>query len=440
MKKKALSLLLVGAMAATLFAGCGSSSSDSNSSSGGSSSSTESSSSSSTSSDDSSSSSSSVDWDSIDVGSGDITIWAADNIADLTQTEADQFMADKGYDYTVTVEPVGEGDAASNVITDVEGAADIYGFAQDQLTRLVAAGAIQPLDDTFGAWVKDNNIDAAVDGVTVGDTLYAFPMSADNTWFMYYDKSVITDPTSLEQIVADCEAAGKNLYFNYDGWYAESFFFATGCTIEYTADDEGNYIDATIVIASDAGQVALQEMLDLSSSTSFQRSADAGSAVDYAVIMDGVWDENTISATLGDNMAATVLPSFVGSDGNTYTLKPFNGYKMYGIKPQTDAGKLKVCYELAQYLSDTDCQLDRFNEVGWGPSNLTALENDAITSDPVLGVVSEQFDWSVPQGVFPNEYWDIIKAMGDDAQNHTVSDDLGDYLQNIQDQLLALVS
>ncbi|MCD7709099.1 MAG: hypothetical protein LUI02_04410, partial [Clostridiales bacterium] len=72
MKKKALSFLLVGAMAATLFAGCGSSSDDSNSSSGGSSSSTESSSSS-TSSDDSSSSSSAVDWDSIDPGSGDIT-------------------------------------------------------------------------------------------------------------------------------------------------------------------------------------------------------------------------------------------------------------------------------------------------------------------------------------------------------------------------------
>ena len=84
----------------------------------------------------------------IDYGSGEITIWVADAVTDLTKQLADQFIADGGYNYTVTVEAVGEGDAAGNMITDVEGGADIYGFAQDQIARLVSAGALQQLTGT----------------------------------------------------------------------------------------------------------------------------------------------------------------------------------------------------------------------------------------------------------------------------------------------------
>ena len=41
----------------------------------------------------------------------------------------------------------------------------------------------------------------------------------------YYDKSVVTDPTSLDKIVADCEAAGKGVYMEINsGWYQPAFF------------------------------------------------------------------------------------------------------------------------------------------------------------------------------------------------------------------------
>ena len=66
-----------------------------------------------------------------DYGSGEIKIWAAEEVQALTQELADKFIAEKGIDYTVVVEAVGEGDATSNMITDVEGGADIFGFAQD---------------------------------------------------------------------------------------------------------------------------------------------------------------------------------------------------------------------------------------------------------------------------------------------------------------------
>ena len=46
---------------------------------------------------------------------------------------------------------------------------------------------------------------------------------------MYYDKSVVTDPSSMEAILADCEKAGKNVYMDItSGWYQTAFFFGAG--------------------------------------------------------------------------------------------------------------------------------------------------------------------------------------------------------------------
>ena len=86
-----------------------------------------------------------------DYGTGEIKVWVAENVQTFTQDQIKAFQdANPQYaGYTVTVEPVGEGDASSNMITDVEGGADIYGFAQDQLARLVSAGALMPITGDY---------------------------------------------------------------------------------------------------------------------------------------------------------------------------------------------------------------------------------------------------------------------------------------------------
>ena len=119
MKKKVLATLLVAAMTAAMMTGCGSDNNTANNTPAADSKE-------STQSETPSSEAQSSD-EAFDYGSGNITIWAADTVTGLTQELADKFMADNGFNYTVTVESVGEGDAASNMITDVEGGADIFG-------------------------------------------------------------------------------------------------------------------------------------------------------------------------------------------------------------------------------------------------------------------------------------------------------------------------
>ena len=184
-----------------------------------------------------------------DYGTGEIKVWVADNVVDFTNAQIKNFMdANPQYaGYTVTVEPVGEGDAANGMINDVLAGADIYAFAQDQLARLVSAGALEVVNPAYEADVKANNDAGSVAAATVGGQLYAYPLTSDNGYFLYYDKSVVTDPTSLEKIVADCEAAGKNFYMEINsGWYQTAFFFATGCDLSYETDDQGNFTKANV--------------------------------------------------------------------------------------------------------------------------------------------------------------------------------------------------
>ena len=376
----------------------------------------------------------------VDYGSGEIKIWVAEAVVDFTKTQAETFLASNEAfsGYTVVVEPVGECDAANNMLTDVEGGADIFGFAQDQLARLVSAGAVNPVVGDYAAWVAEQNDAGAASAAVVGDMSYAFPITSDNGYFLYYDKSVVTDPTSLEAIVADCEAAGKNFYFEINsGWYQPAFFFGAGCTLTYDTDANGNFVAANIDYNSEKGLVALKEIIELSNSKAFQNGSSISNGTNIGAIVDGTWDAASAKEVFGENYACAKLPSFTGSDGNTYQLGGFGGFKLLGVKPQTEAGKLQVCMQLAQYLSSEEVQTARYDAVLWGPSNKAAQASDAVQADEALSALAEQLAYTIPQGQYPNDYWTLATSLGDsviaDEYDNASDDDLMAVLATFED-------
>ena len=329
------------------------------------------------------------------------------------------------------------------MVTDVEAGADIYGFAQDQIARLVAAGALEEVAPENVEAVESANDAGAVGAATVGDTLYAYPLTSDNGYFLYYDKSVVTDPTSLEAIVADCEAAGKNFYFEINsGWYQTAFFFGTGAELTYDTDDDGNFTACNVSYASDAGLVALKKIIELKSSSAFQNGSAAGETTNMAAIVDGTWDSGAVQDLLGDNYACAKLPTFVGADGETYQLSGFGGFKLLGVKPQEDEDKLAVCDALAAYLSSEEVQLARYEAVGWGPSNLNAQASDAVKADEALSALAEQLAFAIPQGQYPGDYWSLATSLGDTVIQGELTvdssdDDLMAALEKFQDTCIS---
>ena len=378
------------------------------------------------------------------VGDDTIKIWVPDAIVDFTKEKAEEFLAGSEYsNFKVLVQAVGEGDAAGNMVTDVTAGADIYNFAQDQIARLVAAGALEEVaPDNVDAVMSENDA-GAVGAATVGGTLYAYPITSDNGYFLYYDKSVVTDPTSLEKIIADCEAAGKNFYFELNsGWYQTAFFFATGAELTYETDSDGNFTTCNASYASPEGLVALKKMVEVASSKAFQNGSSVGQATDIGAIVDGVWDSDPAKELFGDNYACAKLPTFTGADGKTYQMSGFGGFKLLGVKPQTDETKLAACDALAAYLSGEEVQLARFELVGWGPSNLKAQQSDAVKADLALSALAEQLAYTIPQGNYPGDYWSLATGLGDDIRTGKLTtassdDELMSALQSFQDTCIS---
>ena len=352
--------------------------------------------------------------------SGEIKVWVAEATVEFTKAQIEVFktLHPEYANATFTVQPVGEGDAAAAMIADVEAGADVFGFAQDQLARLVAAGALEEVEPGNAEAVRAENDAGAVCAVIMGETMYAYPMTSDNGYFLYYDKSVVTDPSSLEKILEDCDAAGKKFYMEINsGWYQTAFFFGAGCELTFDSDDNGNLVNMNSTYATENGVKALKAMIETAKSPAFVNGSSVSNATNLAAIVDGVWDSNPAKEAFGENYAATKLPTVAG-----FQMGGFGGFKMLGVKPQTDDDKLACCDALAAFLTSEDVQLARYKEVGWGPSNLAAQQSEEVQADEALSALASQLAFCAPQGQYPGDYWSLATALGDDVIGSKLND------------------
>ena len=112
-----------------------------------------------------------------------LTVWGAEEDQDLLKELTDKFQekyADQKFDIQIGVES--ESTAKDTILTDVEAGADVYAFADDQLTDLVKAGALLKLDDYAEALqladttlddVKAANVEGAIDAASWDSLLEA---------------------------------------------------------------------------------------------------------------------------------------------------------------------------------------------------------------------------------------------------------------------------
>lgn len=365
-------------------------------------------------------------------GTYDITVWVSEiaGVTDLTQQQINAFMeANPGIVINAKIEGVQEGESATQMVTSVEDGADIFCFAQDQLARLVMAGALNPLGQQTSATVTEMNDAGAVAAASVGGALYCFPLTSDNGYFMFYDKSVIPEEHlgSLEQILADCEAAGRNFSYELEGsaWYNAGFFFATGCKSNWTTDLDGAFTAVDDTFNSPEGIIALRGMQKVLQSPAYVNSsnhADFGAAIPSAVVVSGAWGTSTAMDVLGENFAAAELPSFE-VDGKTYHLGSYSGNKLMGVKPQADATRAAVLQQLALYLSGEECQKQRFDQFKWGPSNKNVQALPEVQSDVALSALAAQnAACSIPQGQIHGSWWDIAKVYATAAREASKDD------------------
>lgn len=356
----------------------------------------------------------------------------------------EQFAAvNPQWDITFTYGAVSEADAKTELSKDATAGADVFMFASDQTAFLVENGILAPI--TIGA----DEVIAANGGAGAGSIaaasfdnfLYAVPFTP-NSWFMYYDSSKYTEDEvkSLDTMMAkDLGEGAYNFAFDIDnGWYNASFFFAAGCSL-FGADGQ----NASEFTFNNANGLAVGNYLvDLVSNKKFLEETDNGANAINAFAegklgawCSGTWNAEKVAEALGDNYAATKLPT-ININGVDSQMKSFADYKYIGVNMNTDPEAMEAAQALAVYLGGEESQKVRFLARSIAPT-VTSLVNDPEVANNVavaalsLQSAHTQFQSTISQ---MDNYWTPAQGFGAGIYNGEINK------ANMQEQLDAFVT
>ena len=385
-----------------------------------------------------------------------LTIWGAQEDQQMLKEMCDAYAKenpDKTYQFRFGV--LGEGNSSDKILNDVEAGPDIFNFPSDRINAFYAGGALARIGGDMETRIKANNSEGSVDAATIKvggeEHLYAFPVTGDNCYFLYYDKSIFQNPEdlqSLDRILDVAESAGRKVHFkiNDDGWYLASFFFADE-DLKYDVTYNDRMVEERVDINFDSkdGLEVMKAIRHYINRDGFVAQTDDSKIIaaftpdangkrECAAAVSGTWNAATIKQLLGDNMGVCILPT-VKIGGEDVRLSGFMGYKLMGVngysKNKGEAAKL------ADYLTNEQNQLRRFKERGLGPTNNKVASMPEVMNDPVISTVLEQSAYNRAQKDVPSAFWTpmaslITPLLTAKAENKTVTD------QQLQEYLDAL--
>lgn len=380
-------------------------------------------------------------------GNVTLTVWGSQEDQALLKRMCEEFAAqstDKKYSFVYGV--VSEADAKKEVLKDISAAADVFGFASDQTAELVSAGALYRITKDRDKISADNTV-ASVNAATVNDELYGYPYVSD-TYFMYYDSSKFTEDEvkELEKMLAkDIEGVKTNFAFDTDnGWYQAAFFFGAGCKLFGEDGTDPTKCDFN----SDRGVLAGEYLIDLVKNPKYGVNFDDGMVKagfadgTLAAAVSGTWNASEIEASLGENYAAAKLPMITLPNGEKVQLGSMANFKIMGVNSETKHPLEAMA--LAEWLTNYDNQLTRFNERSYAPTNVKLAEDEnALSSNPAVRALTEQSQYATVQTSIPQSgnFWTPAEAFGQDLTAGIITrDNLKEKLDKYVESVLSTLN
>lgn len=353
-------------------------------------------------------------------GTVDLAVWAAEEDQDMVKGWCDSFAAQYpavSFNFSVGVQS--ESTARDTVLTDPEAAADVYSFAGDQLQDLVSAGALQPVSIHVDE-VKERVGGAdsgAVTAASVNGTLYAYPATADNGYFMFYNKEYFSaeDVKTLDAMMKKAADNGKQITMQYDsGWYNLSFFIGAGFELTLNADGTNNCNWNKVSADGILGIDVAQAMLDIAKNPGFVSLSDADfvTGLKEGTIIAGVngtWNASVAAEAWGDNYAATCLPTYTCA-GQQVQMASVAGYKLFGVNAYSANPGWAML--LAEYFTDEAQQIERFALREAGPANVKAAASEAVQANPAIAALALQSQFAILDGCESGNFWAPAETFG----------------------------
>jgi len=365
-----------------------------------------------------------------------LTVWGAEEDEGLLQELFASFQSHYAgqANIQITFQPQSESNCKDVLLGDLEGGADVFAFADDQVAALAAAGGLDPIEDS--TTIRNTSLSAAVEAASVGGTLYAYPLTADNGYFLYYNKAYFSDEDvqSLERMLELAAQAGRRVAMDWSSaWYVYSFFGNTGLTIGLNADGLTNYCTWNSAEGPIRGVDVAESMLAIAASPGFASMTDQeflAGVQNGSVIagVSGVWNAVAIQEAWGEDAGAAKLPTY-SCAGEQVQMASFSGCKLIGVNAYSRHPEWAA--RLAEWITSEESQRLRFERRGQGPANINAANSPQVQASPAIAALLAQSEFSQLQRV-GGKFWDPVSEF---ALNMAAGNPAGTSLQAQLDRL-----
>ena len=348
-------------------------------------------------------------------GEVSLRVWGAEEDAELLEQVITSFKAEyPDTTFNFTVEAVSEANCKDEILNTVLEAPDVFTFADDQLAAMCASGLIKPIENADE--ISSRNIEGAVSAATVNDKLYAYPLTADNGYFLYYNKKYLSesDVATMDGILAKAGAAGKKMTMDCSsGWYLYSFFGNTGLTVGLNEDGISNYCTWNSTDGAIKGIDVIKAVGEIGKNPAFLNGGDTdlidGAKNDTVVAgISGVWMATQLEEAWGDDLGAVKLPTYTCA-GQQVQMSSYAGYKLVGVNSYSP--NAYWASKFADWMTNEQNQTLRFEMRGQGPSNTNATNSEAVKSSVALTAVIQQSEFASLQRIGA-AYWEPATALG----------------------------
>lgn len=363
----------------------------------------------------------------------ELVVWGAEEDTELMNQIIQDFQTNyQGEaDFQISFEVQGEAQCKDVLLGGLEDGADVFTFADDQLNALAAAGALDPIENANE--IRDRNLSNTVEAATVNNQLYAYPLTADNGYFLYYNKQYITDEQAktLDGILEAAVANGKLFVMDWSSaWYVYSFFGNTGLQVGLNDDGITNYCTWNQTDGEIQGIDVARAMLRIAENPGFASCTDEEfleGVKDGSVIagVSGVWNSVALKEVWGENIGAAKLPTYSCNE-RQIQMASFSGCKLIGVNAYSEHRKWAA--KLAEWITNEENQRLRFEIRGQGPSNIAVADSEEIRKSLAIAALLEQSEFSQLQRV-GGKFWDPVSKF---ASNMAAGNPSG---QNLQEQL-----
>ncbi len=349
-----------------------------------------------------------------------LSVWRSSEDAELINQIIEEFKAEHAEEaaFFITVSDESVDTCRDTVLSNPRAAADVYTFADDQFDDLWRGGALLEITENTEAIIQANGGEnnGACRAAMRDDKLYAYPMTAGNGYFLYYNSAYFTedDIKSFDRILEISAENGKKFAMDFSsGWYIYSFFKGAGLELEINEDRLSNRCTWNSDNGKYKGTDVAEAMLSIAAHNGFLNCDNTGfldGVADGSIIagINGAWNASAVEEKWGENYAAAKLPCYTIA-GDSVQMCSFSGYKLVGVNPYSSNSEWAM--RLAEKITDEQSQMKRFNMMGECPSNINAAQSDAVQSSPAIAALFEQSEFAYTQSV-ADTFWNPSYIFG----------------------------